>query len=65
MHVSIDEERCQGHTLCNMAAPEVFGLRVDDGHAYVLLTEFDETTMAAARRGASTCPEQAINIVED
>lgn len=64
MRVTIDPARCQGHTLCNMAAPEVFGLREDDGHAYVLLTEFDDATIASARRAASTCPEQAI-VVED
>jgi ferredoxin len=47
-----------------MAAPDVFGLRDEDGHAYLLITEFDEASIAAARRAASTCPEQAI-VVED
>jgi ferredoxin len=64
MRVSIDDDRCQGHTLCNMAAPEVFGLRDEDGHAYVLVDEVDGELLAAAQRGASTCPEQAIRITE-
>ena len=64
MKVSIDPDRCQGHTLCNMAAPQVFGLRDDDGHAYVLIGEVEGELLAAARRGASTCPEQAISITE-
>jgi ferredoxin len=64
MRVSVDAERCQGHTLCSMAAPEIFGLRNEDGHAYVLIEEVDGELLAAARRGASTCPEQAITITE-
>ena len=65
MKVSIDVDRCQGHTLCAMAAPEVFGLRDEDGHAYVLVAEVDGALLAAAQRGASTCPEQAIRITPD
>ena len=64
MRISVDADLCQGHTLCAMAAPEVFGLRDEDGHSYVILTEFDDAAMVAGRRAASTCPEQAI-IVED
>ena len=44
--------------------PAVFSLRDDDGHAYVSVTEFTPEVMKAARRAASTCPEQAI-VIED
>jgi ferredoxin len=64
MRVRVDENLCQGHTLCNMAAPDVFHLRDDDGHAYVAVTEFTPAVIAAAKRAALTCPEQAI-VVED
>ena len=64
MRAYVDEALCQGHTLCAMAAPDVFRLRDDDGHAYVAVTEFTPDVMTAARRAASTCPEQAI-VVED
>jgi ferredoxin len=64
MRVYVDESVCQGHTLCAMAAPEVFQLRDDDGHAFVTLTDFTPEVMAAAKRAASTCPEQAIVIEE-
>jgi ferredoxin len=47
-----------------MAAPEVFELREEDGHAYVALTEFSPEQIEAARRAALTCPEQAI-VIED
>lgn len=64
MRVRVDEDICQGHTLCAMAAPDVFGLRDDDGHAYVLVTDFTPELIASAKRAALTCPEQAI-VVED
>ena len=64
MRAYVDEALCQGHTLCSMAAPDVFKLRDDDGHAYVAVTDFTPEVIAAARRAASTCPEQAI-VVED
>ena len=64
MHVYVDDNICQGHTLCAMAAAAVFSLRDDDGHAYVSVTEFTPEVMKAARRAASTCPEQSI-VIED
>ncbi len=64
MNVSVDPDLCQGHTLCNMAAPEVFHLRDEDGHAYVAVTEFTPEIIAAAKRAAATCPEQAITVTE-
>ena len=64
MRVYVQEDVCQGHTLCHMAAPEVFDLREEDGHAFVSLTEFTPEVMEAARRAALTCPEQAIVVEE-
>ena len=64
MRAYVQEDVCQGHTLCFMAAPEVFALRDEDGHGYVKITEFTPELIEAAKRAAATCPEQAI-IVED
>ncbi len=64
MRVWVDEDICQGHTLCHMAAPDVFHLRDEDGHAYVAVDEFTPEVVAAARRAALTCPEQAIRVEE-
>jgi ferredoxin len=64
MHVRVDEDVCQGHTLCNMAAPDVFGLREEDGHAYVLVSDFTPEIIESAKRAALTCPEQAIFVEE-
>ena len=33
----VNAELCQGHTLCNFAAPDVFHLRDEDGHAFVAI----------------------------
>jgi ferredoxin len=67
MRVTVDSEICQGHTLCNMAAPELFKLRDDDGHAYVTddgVIPADSKSRARARQAAATCPEMAIEIDE-
>ena len=50
MRVTVDESICQGHTLCNMVAPEVFGLRVEDGHAFVIVAEPIGDQADAARK---------------
>lgn len=60
MRVYVDPDLCQGHTLCAMAAPAVFALRDEDGHAYVAVTDFTPDVLDAAERAARTCPEQAI-----
>ena len=65
MKVTVQDDVCQGHTLCAMAAPALFGLRDDDGHAYVLVTgDLAPDQEVAARRAAEGCPERAI-VLED
>lgn len=65
MRAYVDESRCQGHTLCNLAAPGIFGLRDEDGHAYVEDHEVPRELEGAARRAEAGCPERAIVIEED
>jgi ferredoxin len=60
MKVRVDPELCQGHTLCAMTAPELFGLRDEDGHAYPLGDEVPPELEDKAREAARSCPEQAI-----
>ena len=64
MRVVVDESKCQGHTLCAMTAPKLFGLRDDDGHSYVLVDELPSDEEAGARRAVESCPERAISIVD-
>jgi ferredoxin len=60
----VNPELCQGHTLCNFAAPEVFHLRDEDGHAYVAVDELTAEQLPLARQAELGCPERAITIEE-
>ncbi len=64
MRVRVDETKCQGHTLCAMAAPDVFVLDDFDGHAQAVAEEVPQHLEDAVRAAASTCPEQAIVVTE-
>ena len=65
MKVSVDSERCQGHTLCSMIAPESFQLSDIDGSS----SPVDEVVPAEyegqVREAAHSCPEQAISITDE
>jgi ferredoxin len=64
VRVQVNENLCQGHTLCHMTAPEIFQLRDEDGHAYVthdlVPPELEDSAVAAE----ATCPEGAIRLIE-
>jgi ferredoxin len=62
MRVKVHAHICQGHTLCNMTAPDIFKLRIDDGHAYVVDENVPKEREADVRLAASTCPEEAIEL---
>jgi ferredoxin len=62
--VTIDEDRCQGHTLCHITAPTLFGLRDEDGHAAVLADPVPPEFAELARRSAAGCPERAIIVAD-
>ena len=65
MRVRVVEDLCQGHTLCNGFAPDLFALREDDGHSIVLHEVVPVEQEELARRAALGCPEGAIEISED
>lgn len=62
MKVQVDPERCQGHTLCAMAAPEIFQLSEVDGHASVEDEEVPAGLEQQVKEAFSSCPERAISI---
>ena len=64
MKVFVDSGRCQGHTLCNMVAPDIFQLRDEDGHAYVVVDELSAAQEELAQKAAVGCPERAITVTE-
>ncbi len=63
MKVEVDPHRCQGHTLCAMAAPTLFELSDIDGHATAVDTEVPVDLAESAREAYRSCPEQAISVL--
>ncbi|MER5756383.1 ferredoxin [Streptomyces sp. NPDC002088] len=64
MKVSVDQNRCQGHTLCAMIAPKVFQLSEIDGHSSPISEDVPSGEEAAAAEAARTCPERAISLTD-
>jgi ferredoxin len=62
MLVRVDEERCQGHGLCRLSAPDIFFAREEDGHAYVLSETVPEGHEDETQLAADSCPELAIEV---
>ena len=63
MKVQVDPERCQGHTLCSMIAPDLFTLDDVDGHATAIGGEVPADREAKATEAIRSCPEQAISVI--
>ena len=61
MRVRVDTELCQGHALCNGAAPDLFTLDAN-GYSDVGVREVPSGMEDLARRGMLSCPERAISI---
>lgn len=61
MHVSIDNDACQGHGRCYAMAPEVYTAD-DEGCGEVIDAEIGEDLVQQARVGALNCPESAITL---
>ncbi|MDH6245324.1 ferredoxin [Mycobacterium sp. OTB74] len=64
MKVSVDGQRCQGHTLCSMIAPDSFVLSDIDGSSSPVSELVPVDQQDAVREAAHSCPEQAILIEE-
>lgn len=63
MKLYVDPERCQGHTLCALRAPELFTLDDIDGHSTAIDGEAPEGLEASATDAVRSCPEQAISVI--
>jgi ferredoxin len=62
--VRVDSERCQGHTLCKMIAPDSFELNEIDGSSSPVAELVPPDQEDAVREAVHSCPEQAISIEE-
>ncbi len=59
MKVWVDAERCQGHTLCSMIAPDSFQLSDIDGSSSAVNEVVPADQEDQVREAAHSCPEQA------
>jgi ferredoxin len=63
--VWVDPERCQGHTLCSMIAPESFQLSDIDGSSSAIDEVLPTDREEQVREAAQSCPEQAIIVTDE
>jgi ferredoxin len=64
--VHVDPDRCQGHTLCAMIAPDLFQLDDIDGHSTVITDgDVPADLEAKAAEAVRSCPEQAILVIPE
>ncbi|MFZ0834524.1 MAG: ferredoxin [Mycobacterium sp.] len=64
MKVWVDGQRCQGHTLCKMIAPDSFELNDIDGTSSPVSEAVAPGQEDLVREAMHSCPEQAIRIEE-
>jgi ferredoxin len=62
--VRVDQQRCQGHTLCAMIAPQSFELSEIDGHSSPIGESVPADQLDQVREAVHSCPERAISIAE-
>jgi ferredoxin len=65
MRVIVIADRCQGHSMCALACPEVFQLSDEDGHATVKLENVPKELEHSVLLAERSCPEQAIEITSE
>jgi ferredoxin len=62
MRIEIDRPRCEGHGLCEEAAPDL--LHLDDlGEVVIDVTEVGNDALDRARAAVRICPVAALRLV--
>ena len=62
VRVTVDQNRCMGHALCNAVGPDVYELSDEDGHCLPVDGEIKPDLENQAVDGMDACPERAITI---
>ncbi|BCW81433.1 MULTISPECIES: ferredoxin [unclassified Arthrobacter] len=63
MRIELDRPRCEGHGLCEEAAPALMHLD-DDGELVIDVPEVDgDQAVAAAKAAVRVCPVAALRLV--
>ena len=61
MRIVLDRPRCEGHGLCEEAAPDLMHLD-DDGELVIDHEQVDGAEVAAATAAARVCPVAALKL---
>lgn len=61
-HIELDRPRCEGHGLCEEAAPHLMHLD-DDGELIIDKPDVGEEDLDAARDAVRVCPVAALKLV--
>ena len=61
MRLDVDRDRCEGHGLCEAAAPLVYQLD-DEGELVLLHDVVPAALQASAAAGARVCPVAALTV---
>lgn len=61
MRIDLDRPRCEGHGLCEEAAPDLMHLD-DDGELILDVTEVDGADIARAQAAVRVCPVAALRL---
>lgn len=64
MRVTANSDTCTVSSLCVYRAPDVFD-QDDEGHVVVLLPHPPDTSRAAVRDAARSCPTRSIHVDEE
>jgi ferredoxin len=64
LRVTIDADRCDGHALCEDAAPDVVTVG-DDDVAEVVADPVPEGQRSNVERAVQMCPKGALRIIEE
>lgn len=62
MRVQADLDLCQGHQMCQLEAPQVFGFDVDADRVVVLDEHPPEEQRARVERAVKYCPAMALSM---
>ena len=61
MRIELDRPRCEGHGLCEEAAPKLMHLD-DDGELGIDVPEVEGTELEAAKAAVRICPVAALRL---
>ena len=61
MRIELDRPRCEGHGLCEEAAPKLMHLD-DDGELVIDVPDVDGSELAAATAAVRVCPVAALRL---